>query len=770
MSRLPSIFFTALLVPMLAFGATNEPTVNAAPKTYNDTEIIADLHSIEAKLPMLEKLFADCKAANIRTDYDLVNYTVIKRFIGYGQDDVKNGYLPRAAYMVQELQRLYLESADNLTAFLEKKEKPLPAYLYRTGPMQVRNRSLIARVLEPTGKLKRRPVFLLGYCGWDQVRCDIPVFNDFGVNEAAIEIGPSSVVFPPKDSNELYSIDLKNLENNILPALAKAEENNISVDLLLSPHYFPKWALEKWPDLINYLGNEKYYFMNFSIDAPKARVIEEAFLRAVVPKVKNYRSLHSIILSNEPRYFDSSADAYTKPLWIAYLKNTYGSIENLSETHGKTYASFDEVPVPSGEKHEATPLFYDWTVFNMGRFANWHSWMADIIRSMAPNIPLHTKIVGDYIFQRVEDVGEGIDPERMCKLSDINGCDACAWVTDDQPDISKFMFYDLLASMKTAPVFNSEDHYIQDRDAHYGPEYALHVRTDLFMGAFHGCSASSGWVWMRTYDKKHDAVDSILSRPDVVAAAGKTCLDLNRLAYEVTAFQKAPANVAILYSVASHVYGPYVKEKWSRDQATFLAYEGAIYSGQKTAFISEEQIAQGKLAQYKALIVPDSRNVPGKVLAGIKQYLSNGGKVLFLGDKSLSKDEYNRPAGSDYPTVYAASTIMMSIPASGAPGNMPLPKEFQKKLGEQFDTLGLFSKKLIDVATKEPATGIDYRFVQYSGRTLMVAANYLKRTTEVTLEIDGKRVEQYHDLLADKDVCLTTLKLEPFKPIFVELK
>ncbi|MBI4975987.1 MAG: carbohydrate binding domain-containing protein [Spirochaetes bacterium] len=717
---------------------------------YNAENLIAGLDALAAKLTKLEELFSACKTRKISTDYETVNYTVIKRFIGYGKDDIKNSRLPRAAYVIRELERLYDETTDTLTAYLAKQKSPVPVYRYRTGTMEVKNRSMIADVLEPSGLVKRRPVILTGYGHFGQVRRDVPVFQDFGNNIIQIEVGPSGVVMPPKTTGELCSIDLKKLDQDIIPVLTNAEANNIAVNILLSPHYFPKWALEKWPHLTNYRGG----FLKQTIDAPEARAIEEAFLRAVIPVLKKYRSLHSFCLSNEPVYIDSRGDAFTKALWAAYLKRIHGTVENLSKAHGSSYASFDDVQVPNGTKPEATPLFYDWTVFNMERFAGWHRWMAEIVRTTAPEIPLHAKIMPQ-IFECGGCIGNGIDPERMCDWSDINGCDAWAWVKGEKPHVNKFMFYDLMSSMKAAPIFNSEDHYILDRDSFYGPEQATHVNTDIFMGAFHGRSATTGWLWERTYDEKSDAEGSILHRPDVVAAVGKTGLDLNRLAPEVTAFQDAAANVAILYSVTSLVYSPFYAS------GVKAAYESILFNGQKAAFVSEKQIVEGKLPSFKLLVVPAAKNVPAAVLAGIKRYASAGGKVLLIGESSLSRDEYDRTAGSDYNTV-TASAIMLK--------NTPPVDELHTYLGKLLNTMGLFPYKLIDTTTKQPVTGVEYRFVKHDNRTLMLAANYTKQKKNITLELGGSRIQRFHDLIAEKPVTAAELTLDPFVPVLLEIK
>jgi len=67
-----------------------------------------------------------------------------------------------------------------------------------------------------------------------------------------------------------------------------------------------------------------------------------------------------------------------------------------------------------------------------------------------------------------------------------------------------------------------------------------------------------------------------------VNQVGRTGLDLNRLAGDVTAFQNAPPKVGILYSTASNVYTSgtgYVN-------ATNNVYKALLYDGQKAGFVN----------------------------------------------------------------------------------------------------------------------------------------------------------------------------------------
>ena len=65
------------------------------------------------------------------------------------------------------------------------------------------------------------------------------------------------------------------IENNlavrqIVEASTKGWPETIKIDFLLSPHYFPRWAVEKWPQM---RGNFRYGGAAYNFDHPKAPAV-----------------------------------------------------------------------------------------------------------------------------------------------------------------------------------------------------------------------------------------------------------------------------------------------------------------------------------------------------------------------------------------------------------------------------------------------------------------------------------------------------------------
>lgn len=712
--------------------------------------VLGGLQDIEQSLPALEQKIEQCAARQMAIEYERLDMAVLKRFVGYGQNDVAHDRVQRAEYVLTELQKIQQQLLQRLDALLAGQAKPLPVDRFAAGPIQIDQTGFVTQARNPvTSKTSTKPMNLLGYGHFDQVRKDVPAFGKFGANIIQLEIGPYHVVKAPRNENEPYHIDLGALNKTIIPYLEAAAQNNVAVNILLSPHYFPKWALQKWPHLKNYNGG----FLKYTIDAPQARMIVEAYLRAVVPILKQYSALQSLCISNEPVYWNSDRDHYTRQLWYQYIKQQHGSIDQLNKLYSSDYDAFTSVPIPRFNTLKPTPYYYDYVVFNQQRFANWHRWMAGIVHELAPGIPIHSKIMVGHAFNR-NQVMEGVDPEQFAHLGEINGCDSGGYYSGDStPYLQKQMYYDLLNSLHRAPLFDSENHMIRDGDSLYIPQQAQHVRTMLWQGAIHGRSATTIWVWERTYDK-HAFEGSILHRPDCVRVAGQSGLDLNRLQSQVRAFSDAPYAVRILYSIPAIVYDPdYL-------QTVTQVYRTLSLAGIKVGFTTGNQLGNSDLSldQCAAVIVPNAKQVRGETLQAIIKYQNRGGKVIRIGSQSLSRDQYNHPfAGKQ----------------SALPGAL-LPND---AVSDSAQLLGQLPERclprymVVDAASGNPLSDVEWRVAEYQGQWLINMTRYSNQTGSVHIvdRKDGHVVETWTDLIANRTSSHSDVALVGLTPTLLQI-
>ncbi len=732
------------------------------------------LDAVAKRLPEVKKRLEQARARKLPIDYPQLKLAVVERFIGYGHDDVHHHRIKRAGRVADHIERL-LDDADRQLADALAGKVSLPIVpRFRTGKVEVDRWHFVADTEVPsTGKRERRPVFFNGYGHFAQARRDIPNLQAFGANLIQIERGPNSTVKPG------FEVDLSVFDDYIMGALRNGARHHVMVCVLMSPHYFPDWAYAHWPELHNAKGG----FIKFTIDAPQARRVHETHLKAATGRIKGAPALHSVCLSNEPIYVDSREDKHTQRMWPAYLRQRHGTIDELNRRYGTRYASFEAVAIPAPSvpppprpgasskvdvaavaKHRpAMAVLYDWVRFNNQRFSDWHRWMAGVVHGVAPEIRVHAKIMPT-IWAR-SNIACGVDPEQFCRLSDLNGNDcwqmilrsrgdryACNWITEA-------MFYDLLASMRTAPVVNTEDHLIRDRDEL--PVPAGHTYTVLWQGAIRRLGASMVWVWERTYDRKHDFAGSILHRPENVEAAGRAHLDLMRLSRQVVALQDAPRSVGLLFSIAAIVHDEDYLPALQR------SYEALCLAGVPVRFVSEGQAAGGEYGEVRALIVPRAVHTPPAVAKGIARFAAGGGHVVLVGEACLTQDEYGHPIAGPFIKADGRRVTRMAADLVTRRRNR-MPGELRDALVQALGAAGVRPAAVLTDDAGRPVVGIEWQAVAHRGRTLVNLVNLTKEPIRFGVSVAGRAVEAARDLIGLRDVRLPA-EARSLEPMLLEI-
>lgn len=669
------------------------------------------LATTEARLPALET-----KAAS--DDDARCSATTARWFLGWTRADLRANQLDRAYDTARRLVTL----VD--TALAAPTRARVPRYV--TSPLTPGGAAATGDTLLPDGTRARQPVWFVGWGHFGEVRRRVEEFPAVGANILQVEFGPKDVLTAENTVSDRPIQEFRALA-------ARAAAANVQINLLLSPHYFPAWALRKWPDLKNFSGG----FLTYSLYDERAKGVLEQFLRYTVPRLRDLPALHSLCLSNEPLCLDQSACPPAQALWRGWLKQQFGTVAAVNARWGTTYADFAAVPIPSA-KWTPTVLTYDYSRFNSEAFAAWHGWMAGIVHELAPALPVHAKIMMSNHFG--PDLGGpwSIAPERFAAVSDLLGNDCCKWPEPVNEFACQWqtenMAYDYQRSLADQPVFNSENHLIQDRNLHYvSPAY---IRNVYWQGAVHGQGATTTWVLERTNDANSDFAGSLAHRPDCLESVGLTALDLGRAAREVAALANDPAPVGLLWSHASLVLGP------RYENAVKTAYQAANFCDVGVGFVNEhdcEVYAAGEpnraLDRTRLLLVPGARQVPQAVMAALRRFTERGGRVLCLGE-ALVSDEL----GAAYP-AHGYETWPLGT-----------PRELQARLLAQVPAPRL----------KCGVWGVEARSAALDGRTVVNLCNYLRDSARVTLppgtvdRLSGERLG-------------TTLELAPLAPRLVVL-
>jgi hypothetical protein len=583
---------------------------------------------------------------------------------------------------------------------------------------------------------KDQPFFYAGYGHFTQVFNDLPNFAQMGASLIQDgRAGPSGM-----DANGR----LLEPGEDIIDSVHRAERLNMKVDYLLSPHYFPDWAAEKWPAAFAGAAG-------WSKQHEKLCFVIKQWIDALFPYIRDSSGLFSVCLDNEPTSSAAGRDRYTLPEWHKYLQATHGDIAVLNKLYGTSYASFDQVPVTGTgmpAKVEEQRAFFDWCQFNDQSFVEFNKWMSDTVHSQVPKIPTHSKIMVFFSLDR-DKLGWGVDPEKFCDVTDLAGCDAYAFPTaGDFPYDWKGneFFYDLLNSFHNQPVFNSENHIIGDGTGptHVSPQ---HTRSVLWQGALHHQGATTIWVWEEQTDPA--LVGSIYFRPANIYAAGEAMMDLNRFGSEVAAINQQHPRIAMLYSRPSVFWQENYKDQ------LMSVYAQLNFLGEPITFVSEQQLAENRAAKVDVIILTQATHLTDATVAALQKFVQGGGKLIVENDGNCALDQYHQPR--QLPTEIA-SAIQFKTSAKES--------DSARTLHQLLSDAGIKLNDLTDTAG-QPTWGVEYRIVPQQDRTLVPMINLTGKERHVSLQaLRGKVV----DLLAGEEIDPANILLAPMTPRLLVVK
>jgi hypothetical protein len=693
-----------------------------------------ELDSIRSETARLRAQIDELKTPSLDTAYPEVTLTILENFTDYIAEDLRRGEYKRAWDQIDDLKAL----AERLRKEAERPNKHwFPVPRWTAGPLKIRGSSFLGVARNPiTGAVERRPIIFTGYGHFGQVREDLEKLPRYGVNIIQIEIGPSSV-FPEEGKTDLSEVD------GLVKDYKRASAAGVAICQLISPHYMPNWVLEKYP----HLRVKREGFLQYCLHAPEGREILSRFISILVPLLKNHSALHSICLSNEPVNAEDPSCKYAQQLWRDWLSKRHGTIEKLNSLWGTRYKNFDDVPLPEPAV-QPDPLHYEFVLFNQEFFASWHRFLADCVHRAAPNVPVHAKAM-TWNFFSDSDQRFGVDAELFGQFSQINGNDAANFYSHGRGEwaqgwLQMAMGHDLQRSVLDAPVFNTENHLIPDRETRRVPPE--HLRTALWQAAVHGQSATAIWVWERTYDPRSDFAGSVMHRPACAEAVGRTGLDLMRLSKEVAAIQSAPADVVLLYSTASMVYdgGQYT-------DCLTKAYTALSFTGLKIGFVTERQLARGYKPKAKLIVVPNAKHLPEAAWRGL---LGCKSRVLLLGRDALRWDDYGRER---------------QIPEAWLRGDYSYAQTSAKDLLNPIllalEQTGIRPAASVTSADGGIPWGVEWRCAKIGRRLLVNMVNYNHQPVDIRVTAPGRTSSR--DLLTGLKHG-ETLRLAPLQPVLLQ--
>ncbi len=488
---------------------------------------------------------------------------------------------------------------------------------YKSSPRTLRNGYFEATVVDANGKMSTRPVIFSGYGHFGQVMRDVDWFQNIGVNFIQTELGPNSVIIGERNDGS-FILDHKILDQKC-DTIKRAKANNVAVCLLISPHYYPEWALKKHPESAWNSGS----FLRYDVQDPYAKKLIGAYIKEVISYVRKSpgaEAVHSICISNEPKLTISLKRKQVRERFITYLTRKYRNITALNSAWRRSYASFNAaVPDNSDPTFKVNPgLFYDFTKFKLQEFADWHSWMAQLVKQEWPEMPVHAKVMTAF------GIPCAIDYEAFSKFCDLNGTDASESFTQG-----------MMASMKPVHIVNSENHIIPDGHQELVPYDKIYQT--MIRQFVDGVGGSAVWVWepysLQMFEQRHGLDGNIYRRPLDILAVYDATEAANRLIDDIGYGFNVKPEVALLYSQASAIdnskYETNCRKVWDLLRHT----------GRKVGFISEDQLRQNKYNGCKLIFAVNTTNINPSTVTALNRFIKKGGKIITIG-KSFLANQY----------------------------------------------------------------------------------------------------------------------------------
>lgn len=654
----------------------------------------------------LERIAA-LRAGGGHGDYPRATLGAVEEFIRWVEADLHGSLYERATSTLDDLEALLGEAEAELAAV-----EADPSCDIQVPPVPG------GRLVVHDGVFMRgtEPVLLYGYCGWWDVWTGIRRLSQQGLNHLQDSIIAPFALFPDAGPEP----DPKMMDA-LRWAWEWADAAQIPYSRMLACDQVPSWFRERHPEATGG-GWAGLCTLDESV-----RDLERRYLTTVAQGAGGRESTGVYVL-----YGENTHSLSEHPLEVAafraYLHEQYGALEALNAAWGTDFAAWEEIG--SARQVQSPVAWHDRGRFSARLFANWTAWLASQLKAADPQA-LCTSYPSLLSWDDTSDFSSGIDMEALCRTLDVNGFDTAAvdyggqrWAMSSITGLA--MPHDMVRAFNPRnPNFDPELHLV-NVNQRYPDEY---IRAAMFQGALHGMSAAHLWVYQRS-----EGMDSMLVfQPRVMAAYLRACLDLRRLVRPVLAFQQAPAQVAILYSLTSVAY-----DARHLPQMRSL-YEGTFFSDLKVGFVTERTVLEGALTGLKILLIPAAGHVPQPVAQAIVDWARAGGRLVLCGE-CLKSDAQNRP--------------LPSLPQDCNPIVLPDsvdPIAYRVALEPIFAGAGV-SRPLRAVSPDgTPLEGVELRTAQTAAGRLVYAINMNK--TAVALDL-WPRPDRIQDLLSDTALAL----------------
>ena len=768
---------------------TDGITVTATPHLYSDK--LSIVQTLERYSAEIESLVAQCKSKKLIPSYEIAEANVVGVFAKKVRRLYNDFDYDEIAMYEPKVTPIYNEVKQRLNDIINGKSEVITVPDYDISSNEIKDGSLVTKMRD--GKEIQRAE--IGFSGF---YCDENDYEDMtSVGIRAIQggkFGPDAFLIYDEDKQD-FVINPEKAPASIAELRKELDlwrEKGILVDMGIPIHYAADVSSKSGASDYRSAGGDYSTFINFNPTSDTAKKMIKKYYEIFIPIVYEYRDIvTSLTIVNEP-YFEAYDKSYYFDKWTAYLTDKYGNISSLNSIYNTSYSSFDDVKMPewipgrdenSTEPH-TTQLHMDYRLFVTDIMYEFFSYcIGEINKYTNGEIPCGVKTM-QFFRERTSrwynsyTRAISYDYEKIMELLDFNGMDSFSFYMDSRGEreesitiSAKLSWYDFTTSIKDVPIFDTETHLaVDDADSTADgcqmedtPILADFMAASAWMGAIHGCDLAAIWSWADMSQTTFLQNTIFTRRPDVMLKMSRTALDARRLSDEINAFQNAKRNVAILYSYEC------LMQNLQYQSNMFTVYNTLIQKGQKPLYVTDNSI--DKIKDCSLLVIPGNLLTKESTVDAILGYISNGGKVIVIGNDTFSRDMYNKVLSDTTLKNKIATIKSKSTVISANLLNDTSKSDFESGAADKIETalknLGLMNTRLVNKSTNKTAE-VEWNAVEYKGETLISACNYSDNSITVTVEKDGKMRTNISDIKSNLNN-LSDITLEPFVPVLLKV-
>ena len=444
--------------------------------------------------------------------------------------------------------------------------------------------------------------------------------------------------------------------------LRLAQERGLRVIVQIYLDSAPDWVGERYPDgrFVDRSGAviESEAAPGFCIDHAGVRAEIVKFLGALSRDANRAGSSGALFgwdVWSEPHVINWAEFPYlTNPEFCycrsseerfrAWLKAKYRTLGALNEAWYRRFERWDQVEPPRTSTILSFTDYLDWRAFIADKLAGDLKTRVDAIRSADQVHPITSHAAAPGLFTSPTDGFGEPDDWKMAANADFFGTSLYPKHSESTRPWPYPMLAAALDFARSSGHSYGKGFWIGELQAGQGvtgmriadPVSAHDEQYWMWQVVAHGAREIAVYAWYPMnagYESNgYGLINLDGTLTDRARAAGETARAIERNTAEILAAKPAPAEVAVLYNRLSYMVGgsePSLSKLGNAERDSLMGLHRAFFEENiPVDFVSAEDVASGRLGQYKVLFLPFPVMLGGDVAGGVERFVKAGGTAV----------------------------------------------------------------------------------------------------------------------------------------------